>query len=808
MGTDESGAPWPYAPPVEIEEAGEPTWICPGGTCDCHPVEAEVERVDHTIFLFDPGIERMPNARVRVLENGRMINLDAPYASADGSVRVRIKPSTRHLFLEWAPQRVPLDPGLPHRSRYHVVLGRDTDEKVRLRLENLGFVDSRLLRGNVEDFERDYTTTEPPSGEPGSIAPLLVSYHDSGTIPPRGTKVSNPSSGGPVTSAQFAKKGDGVKRGDGGPPTTNPRQAPQGSAAPGLLSKVKINLAIVYDVDERDVDVPEKRTIEALADAAKILAEYRRERSPIAIEAATLVAFENEVEIAREPTDANGWATLDLKKASPNAQIKIVALPPDENVLPGTKKPSAKKKRLQLNPTNTPAGPSMPGADFSLLKMYRPFVLTLHLSDKRAPIATSDGLPDTTKIHLKPGKGPAPDANGNVEAKDVRGQGFINPKPKFVKLYQVSSEGLSKEGRAARLHIDWRPDWWKSENTDPRYALWNRFAANTRSVPASAPPAGIVVHHTHGVQMPGTAHTLVTEPKKNADGEPARPPTSIHYLIDLDGHTTKLVDESLMAFHAGSGQWDNFDAPNQFTVGFEIVHSDSSPVGTDKSAFDYAPREFFQQQYDSLIRICLELKAKYNISPASVIGHRDLKVLAAKYLPKGSYPNGGFSNRTCGGKPDCPGQSFQWEQLEDAGLALAPKEPKKLAGLSDELFKTPPALLSLGEPKAWTLDKRKDAIRLLQQLLFDIGYSVSASRKHPPRAEIPSDQVQLKAAGAAFQTHHFSGSRRSYNHEQHKLSAEKSKHPRTAALAKRPKIETIDSLTIQAIIRVWAARKQ
>lgn len=815
MSVDESGAPWPYDEPREADDTEPPTWECPGGTCECHPVVDDAELVDHTIYFFDHHTERMPGARCRVLENGRMINLDAPFAKGDGSVSVRIKPTTRHLFLEWAPGDVPQSPYLPYRSRYNVTLGEDTHERVQLRLANLGFVAERDLGGNVADFERGYTYADPPTREPSSIETLLVGYHDSGALPPIGTKVPAE----PVKSADkqlapsLAKKGDENKK---QAPAATPKQASTGSASSVILPKIQINLSMAFAVSVDDLSIPEKRTVEALADPEAILKEYGRlvpaKPQGIAIEKATLVAFSDGKELSRAKTGSDGWATLGLEGASPKAKVRIVAVPPDENETAGASK--AKKKRLQLNPTNGPAAPRMPGADFTLARMFRLFVLDLTLDEGGRVALTPKGEPDLQKILLRPSDAPALTADGGIDPKQIQPRGFVNPRPKFVRIYGTQGAAQKKgSAQPPRLYVDWRPDWAKSENQIARYQPWDRFApTGADKVPKEAAPAGIVVHHTHGVGMPGTMSGFLKKPAEPPPGKKKRAATSAHYLIDLDGHTIKLVDEDAISYHAGSSQWDGFDATNQFTVGFEIIHSDTASPGTDEISDKLAPREFFQEQYDALIRVCTELKRLFTIRPQHVIGHRDVSITGGKY--EGNYPNGSFPDgRTHGGKPECPGMSFQWEQLEAIGLSLSPGAAPKSASTEDEkraaaLHKDPPALLDPKDTKSWKEVRGNDVTKFLLQCLFDIGYSVSGAKKHPKRADIKSDFQQLVAAGSAFQTHRFSGSRRHYNSEMRSLApTNHRKAPRKAALTKNPEIRTIDATTIRAIIEAWWARK-
>lgn len=80
MTVDESGAPWPYDPAEEHDDEGLPVWACPEGICECHPPSGDAEKASHRLVLFDHEAMGMPGARCRVIENGKVVNIDAPYA--------------------------------------------------------------------------------------------------------------------------------------------------------------------------------------------------------------------------------------------------------------------------------------------------------------------------------------------------------------------------------------------------------------------------------------------------------------------------------------------------------------------------------------------------------------------------------------------------------------------------------------------------------------------------------------------------------------------------------------------------------
>ena len=114
------GAPWPYEPLVSPPGAAL-TWECPEDTCACHPiVEEDEERRDHVIVLHDPRGKRMPLARCRVVEHGRVITADRTTASPLGEVTLALPFSTRTLLVEWAPPELPGHGFMPYRKLYHV----------------------------------------------------------------------------------------------------------------------------------------------------------------------------------------------------------------------------------------------------------------------------------------------------------------------------------------------------------------------------------------------------------------------------------------------------------------------------------------------------------------------------------------------------------------------------------------------------------------------------------------------------------------------------------------------------------------
>ena len=85
--------PWPY-PDYEGPFSSKPTWECPGGTCQCHPVPEDEQLEEHVIVCFDPQGVRMPGARCRVVEAGRVITPDPTMTDSAGELRVELRAST------------------------------------------------------------------------------------------------------------------------------------------------------------------------------------------------------------------------------------------------------------------------------------------------------------------------------------------------------------------------------------------------------------------------------------------------------------------------------------------------------------------------------------------------------------------------------------------------------------------------------------------------------------------------------------------------------------------------------------------
>ncbi len=173
---------WPYEADVSEAPPLEPTWACPEGLCDCHPL-TDVEPLELAVMLCDENGTRMPGARCRVLLGDRVINEDQPNADGNGWLSTSVPRPVASGVLEWAPASTPIEERYPYRVRYQVLLGTEANRAAEHRLANLGFVGGASLRDHVEAVQRQYGLS-PVTGELRDIARELRAFHDEARLPP------------------------------------------------------------------------------------------------------------------------------------------------------------------------------------------------------------------------------------------------------------------------------------------------------------------------------------------------------------------------------------------------------------------------------------------------------------------------------------------------------------------------------------------------------------------------------------------------------------------------------------------------
>ncbi len=273
-------APWPY-PPFEGPFSPRPTWECPGGTCQCHPVPEDEQPEAHTIVFYDPLGKRMPGARCAVYEQGRLLTPDPTTADGVGELQFELRPGTATLRVEWAPANMPTERYLPYNKIYTVKMGDDEDAGFDRRLANLGFSNGRRREDNVRDYQGAYSREQ--TGNPESIRPEVLERHDDGDVRlfhPR--KADDAPAAGPETKSlfgspperstdasgspdelddgsrdfAFAPDGDPPSGGGGSGKTTATGQSARGSVVPNATNLILvIHLEPQQPIDPANVKV-------------------------------------------------------------------------------------------------------------------------------------------------------------------------------------------------------------------------------------------------------------------------------------------------------------------------------------------------------------------------------------------------------------------------------------------------------------------------------------------------------------------------------------------------------------------------
>ena len=112
---------------------------------------------------------------------------------------------------------------------------------------------------------------------------------------------------------------------------------------------------------------------------------------------------------------------------------------------------------------------------------------------------------------------------------------------------------------------------------------------------------------------------------------------SAHWLISETGGVFALVDEDRRAWHAGAGEWLGLGDVNSRSIGVELANDGISP--------------FPEPQMAALERLLDGIMKRWDIPPASVIGHSDM-------APRRKID---------------PGPRFDWRRLACQGLSVWPE---------------------------------------------------------------------------------------------------------------------------------------
>ena len=102
---------------------------------------------------------------------------------------------------------------------------------------------------------------------------------------------------------------------------------------------------------------------------------------------------------------------------------------------------------------------------------------------------------------------------------------------------------------------------------------------------------------------------------------------SCHYLINRKGHTTQLVKNQNIAWHAGKSKWKKFTNLNKNSIGIELVNK----------GHQFGYQKFTKEQIKNLIILCKHLKKRFKIKTENFLGHSDIAPLR-KIDPGEKFP--------------------------------------------------------------------------------------------------------------------------------------------------------------------------
>lgn len=144
----------------------------------------------------------------------------------------------------------------------------------------------------------------------------------------------------------------------------------------------------------------------------------------------------------------------------------------------------------------------------------------------------------------------------------------------------------------------------------------------------------LILHYT-GTQTAFEALRLLQ------GGDPAHQ-VSAHYLVDEHGTVTRIVDEALRAWHAGTSCWEGETDINSCSIGIEIQNP----------GHDYGYVPFPAAQVGVVLKLCQGILERHNILPCHVLAHSDIAPA----------------------RKEDPGELFPWQELARHGVGIWPEE--------------------------------------------------------------------------------------------------------------------------------------
>lgn len=218
----------------------------------------------------------------------------------------------------------------------------------------------------------------------------------------------------------------------------------------------------------------------------------------------------------------------------------------------------------------------------------------------------------------------------------------------------------------------------------------------------------LVIHITTGNRFESQLQQLTTG-------------AAIHYLVCLNGHVVKIVEDSKGCYHAG---WKKgFLAGWRDYVFGGTFNANRTSIGIEH--LGTATAKWPEEEIAGSIRIAKRICAAHGIPPCAVIRHRDLAV------KKGLHVTGKL----------CPGTAVPWARYQDDGVTLWPMGVRE--GETEPTFPTGDAFfhgifdlvtfiddkLSGAEKTPENVAKQKAAIRELKGYLTLIGHWVIKKNK-------------------------------------------------------------------------------
>lgn len=111
----------------------------------------------------------------------------------------------------------------------------------------------------------------------------------------------------------------------------------------------------------------------------------------------------------------------------------------------------------------------------------------------------------------------------------------------------------------------------------------------------------LILHHTGSLEM-AKAIKWFSNPNNYS---------SVHYLIDLDGHIQMLVPEEMAALHVPSAVYKHSRLVNEMSVGISLI-------GDGFNSFSDA-------QYEAVAMLCAHLQKKYELKNEDVYRHAEIE---------------------------------------------------------------------------------------------------------------------------------------------------------------------------------------